>query len=112
MPQPPGAGGLIIRDSLGGEPLQYRTTDALPEWSEVILYRRSPEEGALSVTLGLAGFGEAFFDDLRIEPIEVLGSAEPRDMVSTPPTGPRPFPAPSPPRSPTARLPFGRRSMR
>ena len=66
----PGAGGLIVRDSLGGERLQFRTKDALAtNWFEIVYYRRAPADGVLSVTLGMAGYGFAAFDDLKIEPI-------------------------------------------
>jgi hypothetical protein len=74
-----GSKGLIVRDSLGGELLQFRTTEAITDWREVVLYRRVPEDGEISVLLGLAGQGIAYFDDLRIE---VLGDA--------PSSGPRP----------------------
>jgi hypothetical protein len=67
---PAGAGGLIVRDSLGGEALQFRATEPIPDWSEVVLYRRVPADGQLTVTLGLAGFGVAYFDDLRIDRVE------------------------------------------
>lgn len=67
---PPGAGGVIIRDSLGGEALQFRQTDGIPDWTEVILYRRAPADGPFRLTLGLAGFGAAYFDDVRIERVE------------------------------------------
>jgi hypothetical protein len=67
---PGGTGGLIVRDSIGGERLQYATTTPIPEWRELVLYRYIPAESALTVTLGLAGYGEAFFDDLRVERIE------------------------------------------
>ncbi|MEO6809132.1 MAG: hypothetical protein ABI353_08455, partial [Isosphaeraceae bacterium] len=67
---PTGAGGLIVRDSIGGEALQYRVSNSTPKWQEVVLYRRVPANGELTVLLGLAGFGEAYFDDLRIEWVE------------------------------------------
>ena len=66
----PGAGGLIIRDSIGGERLQFRTHDALAmDWFEVVYYRRAPADGTMTVTLGFAGYGYAAFDDFKIEPI-------------------------------------------
>ena len=67
----PGNGGLIVRDSIGGERFQYRTPHGLPDqWFQVVYYRRIPADGELSVTLGLAAVsGTAAFDDLRIEPI-------------------------------------------
>ena len=66
----PGAGGLIIRDSIGGERLQFRTYDPLKtDWFEVVYYRRAPADGTMTVTLGMAGYGYAAFDDFKIEPI-------------------------------------------
>ena len=66
----PGAGGLIVRDSIGGERLQFRTRDVgAAEWYEAVYYRRVPADGELTVTLGMAGYGYASFDDLKIEPI-------------------------------------------
>ena len=68
---PPGAGGLIIRDSIGGERFQYRTSQALAsDWFEVVYYRRVPADGEMSVTLGVAAVtGSAAFDDFKVEPI-------------------------------------------
>jgi len=78
-PQPWGAGGVVVRDSLGGELMQFRrSVEAIREWSRVVLYRRAPEDGELTVTLGLAATGgEAYFDDLRIEPIVGRGGPSP-----------------------------------
>jgi hypothetical protein len=67
---PPGNGGLIIRDSVGGERLAFRQTSSIPAWREVVLYRFVPKESTLTVTLGLAGYGECFIDDLIVERIE------------------------------------------
>jgi len=101
---PPGAGGLIVRDSLGGAPLEFRTLGPIPDWQELILYRRAPADGALTVTLGLAGYGEAFFDDLKVERVfpKEAGLAE------TPALERRPSPLRLPPRAPTARAPSPR----
>ncbi len=66
----PGQGGIIIRDSIGGEQLQYRNTDALPLFCRVVLYRKAPADGEFTVTLGLAGYGLAQFDDFRVELVE------------------------------------------
>lgn len=97
-PVPPGGGGLIVRDSLGGEALQLQITAAIPAWKRAVLYRRVPADTELTVTLGLAAsVGEAFFDDLRIDRIEAPSSS----------SGPSP-PAPSLP-SAGAPLP-GRRA--
>ncbi|MBI1325353.1 hypothetical protein GC170_19485 [bacterium] len=66
-PQQPGAGGVVVEDSLGGPALAFRSSAAVPEWSEVVLYRRVVDETSMTVKLGLAGDGDAFFDDLRVE---------------------------------------------
>ena len=66
----PGQGGIIIRDSIGGEQLQFRTTDVIPRFHRVVLYRKAPADGDFTVTLGLAGYGLAQFDDLRVELVE------------------------------------------
>ena len=74
MPTPvaPGAGGIIVRDSIGGELLQFRTVNAIPEWQDVILYRRAPSDGMFTVTLGYAGYGVAKFDNVQVQKIEAL----------------------------------------
>ncbi len=66
----PGLGGIIVRDSIGGEQFQFRSSGAIPAFSRVVLFRKAPASGTFNVTLGLAGFGEAFFDDFRVEVIE------------------------------------------
>lgn len=66
-PQQPGAGGLVVYDSLGGTALAFRQTQAITEWSDVVLYRRAVDEGTMSVTVGLAGDGDVFVDDVRVE---------------------------------------------
>jgi len=65
-----GMGGIIVRDSIGGEQFQFRTTDPIPSFSRVVLYRKAPSDCKFTVTLGLAGYGEAFFDDFRVELVE------------------------------------------
>jgi hypothetical protein len=80
-----GMGGVIIRDSIGGEALQFRTSEPMLDWTRVVIYRRAPEDGTLSVTLGLAGRGDAFFDDFRVERVEAL----PRTRVPDVAGGPR-----------------------
>jgi hypothetical protein len=70
LPSAEGLGGIIVRDSIGGEQFQYRASGAIPTFSKVVMYRKAPANGTFNVTLGLAGFGEAYFDDLRVEVIE------------------------------------------
>ncbi len=69
MPSPcvSGAGGVFVRDSIGGEALQFRTTAPVPGWQEVVLYRRVPADGELTVMLGYGGHQHAKFDNLRIQ---------------------------------------------
>jgi hypothetical protein len=69
-PSPPGIGGVIVRDTIGGEQFQFRTSGAIAQFSRVILYRKAPANGTFSVTLGLAGYGDVYFDDFRVEVIE------------------------------------------
>ncbi len=108
----PGAGGVIVRDNYGGERLQFRTYQALGmDWFEVVYYRRIPADGKLSVTLGLAGYGFAAFDDLKIEPIVDQVAPEQRQSLirsrrrSSEPTPDTPDgtekPAATPPRTAT-----------
>jgi hypothetical protein len=83
-PTPPGAGGLIVADSIGGETLQYRSLAAFPKFKKVVVFRRAPSDGAFTVTLGLAGYGEAYFDDLQVEAVEQYGEAPPSDLAGRP----------------------------
>jgi hypothetical protein len=97
----PGKGGVIIRDSIGGEQFQFRSSDAIPGFSRVVLYRKAPRDGTLHVTLGLAGYGDVYFDDFRIEIIEEDARHRPvtPNLVQTP-QPPRSAPRPPDPRTP------------
>jgi hypothetical protein len=105
---PPGNGGLIVCDSLGGEALQYRSTAAIPSWRELVLYRRVPADGTMTVTLGLAAtVGEAYFDELRVEQA-IDAPAPPPGRPSPPEASPvasRPSPRPRAPAARTATRP-------
>ena len=80
----PGAGGIIVRDSIGGEQLQFRSTDLITNWSRVVLYRKAPTDCELTVTLGLAGYGEAWFDDFQVELVEgASGGTSDEDELSS-----------------------------
>ncbi len=67
---PPGTGGIIVRDTIGGDQFQFRTSAEVPRFSRVVLFRKAPANGTFTVTLGLAGYGDAYFDDFRVEVIE------------------------------------------
>jgi hypothetical protein len=62
------ADGALLFDSIGGEPLAVRLTEATP-WKKFTLYRQVPASGLVSVTLALTGLGAVYFDDVRIEPL-------------------------------------------
>jgi hypothetical protein len=64
------ADGALIYDSAGGEPLAVRMAGEVKQWRKVTLYRRVPSTGEINVTLALTGIGKAYFDDVRIEPLE------------------------------------------
>ena len=55
-------------DSIGGETLGLRLTDATA-WKQFEYYRRVPASGEVFVTLALTGLGTVQFDDIRIEPL-------------------------------------------
>ena len=84
FPSAPGLGGVIVRDSIGGEQFQFRTSNPIPEYSRVLLFRKAPADGNFTVTLGLAGYGEAYFDDFRVEVIEREPGASAPDLVHDP----------------------------
>ncbi len=81
FPSVQGAGGVIVRDSIGGEQFQFRTSDPIPEFQRVLLFRKAPGDGTFTVTLGLAGYGEALFDDLRVEVVEEDNAVAAPDLV-------------------------------
>ncbi|HEV3143755.1 MAG TPA: hypothetical protein VGZ47_07730 [Gemmataceae bacterium] len=62
------ADGVMAYDSIGGESLGVRLTDAC-DWRQFELYRRVPDSGEVFVTLALTGLGKVQFDDVRIEPL-------------------------------------------
>jgi len=66
--------GLVVFDSLGGPDMGQRITSA-GEWVEVTLYRRASEATSLNVTFALTGMGEAWFDEVTVEPIDLPGAA-------------------------------------
>jgi hypothetical protein len=66
----PGKGGVIVRDTIGGEQFQFRSAGPIAGDSRVVLYRKAPADGVLRVMLGLAGYGDVFFDDFRVQIVE------------------------------------------
>jgi hypothetical protein len=86
--------GLLVIDSLGGEPLAERIVQTHGAWREINLYRVAPESGAVSVTVALTGLGEVSLDDVTIHTVRpsdrVPPSARPAlsDVRHLPAVGP------------------------
>lgn len=57
--------GLLVLDSIGGEPLARRFGPT-SGWQQFTSYRMAPRSGTMSVTIALTGFGEAWIDDLSV----------------------------------------------
>jgi hypothetical protein len=89
MPYPcvSGAGGVFVRDSIGGEPLQFRSTAAVPGWQEVVLFRRAPADGEMTILLGYGGHQYAKFDNLRIQKV-VSGPKDDAPVATAPAPAP------------------------
>lgn len=62
------ADGALLYDSAGGEPLGLRITHKMA-WRKFTFYRRVPASGSIYVTMALTGYGRAYFDNIRIEPL-------------------------------------------
>jgi hypothetical protein len=91
-----GHGGVIVRDSIGGEPLQFRYNNAVLELTPVVLFRRAPVDGTMTVTLGLAAYGEAYFNNFKVQVVEGPAATPPADFAGPTPRLPNPaaeFPA-------------------
>lgn len=61
--------GLSIVDSLGGSPLALRFGKT-GGWREFTMFRRAAKGGEMHVTFILTGLGEAYLDDVTIQPVE------------------------------------------
>ncbi len=96
-----GLGGIIIRDSIGGEQFQYRSNGPIASFSRVVLFRKAPAAETFTVTLGLAGYAEAYFDDFRVEVIEDDKAPAQPNLVEAR----HPAPTQNSPRNPSPTLP-------
>jgi hypothetical protein len=65
--------GLMVIDSITGEPLAERFGQT-SGWQEFTMYRAVPRAGLISVTVALTGLGEAWLDNVTIEPLVTPGS--------------------------------------
>jgi hypothetical protein len=61
--------GLQIIDSIGGEALSERI-DKTSGWRQIVLYRIAPQNGPVDVKFALSGVGQAWIDDISVEPME------------------------------------------
>ncbi len=75
--------GLMIIDSLTGPALAERVALA-EQWRQFTLYRVAPRDDALTVTFALTGIGEAWIDDVTIEPIQMSLPASVAQQGMTP----------------------------
>jgi hypothetical protein len=66
--------GLMIIDSLGGEPLAERIGET-SGWKEFVLYRAAPSAKNMTLTFALTGLGEACIDDVSIRMLRRGGAA-------------------------------------
>jgi hypothetical protein len=62
--------GLLIFDSIAGRTLADRIKVA-EQWQKFTLYRACTQPGPVRVTFALAGLGDAYLDDIAIEPLSV-----------------------------------------
>ena len=69
--------GLLIVDSLGGEPLAERIRQT-SGWRQFTLHRVATQPDVIAVTFALTGLGEAWIDDVTIQPLLPAAAPSPR----------------------------------
>lgn len=80
--------GLMISDSLGGDALGHRLTEA-GQWKEFTLYRAVDKDGELFVRFALSGIGEAWLDDVSITPAPLPAVFPKREQAARQPAATR-----------------------
>jgi hypothetical protein len=86
LPKPPvgSVDGLLIVDSISGEPLAERIGQT-NGWREVTLFRAVPRTQPLAVTFALTGLGEAWLDDFTVLLLPLrTGTAEQAKQLGQP----------------------------
>lgn len=73
--------GFVIYDSIGGRDLAITQSEP-QEWKQFTLYRHVERSGSLTITMGLAGVGDAFVDALHVQ--RVVRSPSLATQQSTP----------------------------
>jgi hypothetical protein len=81
----PGGLGVFVRDSIGGEALQFRTPGAIPDWQEVVLFRQPSEDSDLTVTVGIGAYGFLYVDDIKVQLVGPPRSDAPLDPPTNEP---------------------------
>ncbi len=78
--------GLLVIDTLGGEPLAQRFSQAA-QWQPFTVYRAVGQSGTVALTFALTGLGEAWIDDVSIRVVAHRGAAGPQhaQQVRQPP---------------------------
>jgi hypothetical protein len=85
--------GLMIIDSLGGEPLAERIGET-NGWKQFVLYRAATSTGNMTVTFALTGLGEACIDDVSVRLVRRGGANPAADSAAArmpPPMAARPL---------------------
>ncbi|OWK47347.1 hypothetical protein [Fimbriiglobus ruber] len=79
------ADGVVIFDTVGGEPLGVRVRGTA-KWLQYHLYRRIPASGKIAMTFAQTGLGASYIDDVKIEPMYPAASTvqAPAPTVLTP----------------------------
>jgi hypothetical protein len=80
--------GVMISESLGGRALAERI-GSTKGWREITLYRVVNQSGAVTITIAMSGLGEAFLDDVTIEPLNGAGKTNPYPTTDARPLAPR-----------------------
>jgi len=72
--------GLLIIDSLSGEPLAQRLSDT-QGWRQFVVHRAAPRSGPLQITFALSGMGEAWIDEVTIQILRRQPAAPPQQQA-------------------------------
>ena len=84
---------------------KFVSNASITRFSKVVLFRRVPADGVFTVTLGLAGFGDAYFDQLKVETVSDGTRRPAQDYVRRPGRAPAAADAPATAIRPTPRAP-------
>ncbi len=80
--------GLLVVDTLSGEPLAHRVVNTDNKWVQFRLYRAAPFTGVMTVTFVLTGLGTVDLDDVSIHTIDRQTTNAPQQAQNAPPSVP------------------------